>query len=347
MRELDYYFDYFKKLLSEAKIEFKIIEDTVPPILNKQRWFVIEPTSGLTELTEGRIEEFMWTVLYKKYVLPFLFVKERQSGLFKRIYFLDFNLPVEKVRERFSVIRLWSRAEEIPLKPFPVKSFPSSEESDFFSHKFFLYDEIPIISDEFRHIHISSIIKSVLEGHKILFEIMRKIICHPKGENSYMYFNIKPYNVRHYDENRRKMTLCNEFYYYDGIIEFYSLRNASIIDNHFLAGLKELLETLCSVIIEIFKRKDLAVFYEDLAVELSKRVYADYERNTVMISFSKEEIEKKLFLFQEIAIPCIIIIKYFLGETLEPVKDEKEIEKQKEYLIKNLKIIEEILSMVE
>lgn len=338
---LYYYCDYLEDFLLRAGIKFRIIEDIVPPILNKQRWFVSEAVSGHENEFEEDINWFARMTL-NEFPLSIFCVKERQQDLLKRVYFFDFRLPAQIVKERFYATMPSRRAYEIALNPFPVKSFPSSEKSNFFSSGLSLYDEIDgitIIPTKLiaPFVNMSFIIKSILEGHKIPFKVVNYFQFRAMGGKSSIYFQLELPNY--------------EFYYDNGIIKLpYDI---SKIDNYFLAGLEELIKTFFQIIIKVARRRKLSDFYKDLINKLSKNIYISVSEaeSDIRIYYGENTytIEEKLPLFQKIGFFCSLIIEHFLGkipELAEVTKDIEEIEKRKEFLIRTLKIIDEMLSTV-
>ncbi|MEO0301789.1 MAG: hypothetical protein ABIM98_07450 [candidate division WOR-3 bacterium] len=109
MKELKYYYDYLKNALLEQGIKFEIIEDIIPPILNKQRWFMIDKYKQLPKIRKKfvRAIENLFNFVRTHYNLP-LFpvfeygIIETHRAIYRildSVYLLDFNLPVEETKK--------------------------------------------------------------------------------------------------------------------------------------------------------------------------------------------------------------------------------------------------------
>lgn len=316
------YGDYLKDKFKKAKINFDIVEKKIPPFANEQKWFMVEKDKQIFEKKqnfEDWLDDFAFKKIRVEDKTPFFRVKELVEKKLTRIYFFDFNLPIEKVKNKFS-----SKGHEL-WKDIHNVSFLI----DYLS----LYD-VPIVSMSKVETNPNSLEKIVEEGYYITFEVYKLIeIKALKGDILFNY-KLRPSNV--------------EFYYENGIIKF--PYEPEKLDNIFLSKMTDIIKLIMKIGVKLWDKfeETRSDFYENLFEKLKPefsvwRFFA-YKREQYQaeIRFPVDiNVKTKDEFMQVIDKICKIFIESFLGDVLEPTEDIDEKIKQFEG---NLKIIEEMLT---
>lgn len=260
------YADYIKKVFAEINernfvFHFEEVEEIIPPIMNKQRWFVIkrkkQPLEGQKEFPKEM--GYLLYLLRQYYRLSSFPVLEyeiiERSGAtsyrLKSVYLLDFNLPVGETKKFKS---LHSVSEELAES---LRYMLSVYKNQYLPGDLTIYD-VPIISRGSAYeVAFSDIEKTVKEGHYLVFEFINKdyyhFAFHPPEEITFFLYP----DAYH-------------FYYINGKVKHIA-ENGNRIDNMFLQKCGRVLSLMSSNLSKIPKIFNGRVVNDKMEMEIKTK----------------------------------------------------------------------------